>query len=465
MRTRLLVAWIPLLFSGCLLGPNYQRPAVPLPKDFRGQAQETADASIGDRKWSELFHDETLNELMAAALKQNFDVAMAAERVQQARARLGLARSNQMPYLSAAAQLTANRPSLIGVNYYAPGVPSIDASYSQAGGLLSWELDLWGRLRRLSEAAKAQYLASEEGRRAVVVSLVGDLAGNYFTLRERDRELEIARNTRQIAEDNLRLVRLRHDRGAATGLDVHQAEELLYTAAAQIAQTEAEIAETEDALSLLLAHAPGSIPRGKGINEFHLPEVVPPGLPSALLERRPDIRQAEQTLIAANAQIGVARAYYFPQISLTGFAEGQSRALSELLTGPARFMNISASALVPIFTGGQLRSRVKLSEAAMREMVLAYQKTIYNALREVSDALVRYDRTRDQHAQQERLVEALSETSRLSNLRYRGGLDSYLQVLDAERNLFQGQLVLSRVRLQGILSFVDIYRALGGGWQ
>jgi multidrug efflux system outer membrane protein len=462
----MLILLIPaLLAAGCVLGPNYRRPAVPLPDQFQGAPSDVSNASVADMKWSDLFRDETLKELIATALKQNFDIRMAAERVQEARARFALTRADQIPSISAGAQLTASRPPIIGANYYAPGVTTLDVSYSQAGALFSWELDLWGRLRRLSESAKAQYLASEEGRRAVVVSLIGDTAGDYFTLRERDMELDIARNTERIAEDNLRLVRLRHDRGAATGLDVHQAEELLYTASAQIALTEGDIAETENALSLLLAKPPGGVPRGQGINEFHLPEEIPPGLPSSLLERRPDIRQAEQTLIAANARIGVARAYYFPQISLTGFMEGQSRALLELISGPARFVNLSASALAPVFTGGKEHAQVLLSEAQMREMTLAYQKTIYNALREVSDALVRYDRTREQLAQEEMLVQALEETSRLSALRYRGGLDSYLQVLDAERNLFQGQLALARLRLQGMLSFVDIYRALGGGWQ
>ena len=412
-----------------------------------------------------MFHDETLNSLIAAALKQNFDVAMAAERVQEAQARFRIARSNQIPSISAVAQVTASRPSMVGSAVVAPTTSTLNTSYTQAGGLLSWELDLWGRLRRLSESAKAQYLATEEGRRAIIVSLIGDMAGNYFTLREQDLELEISHNTHRIAEDNLRLVRLRHERGAATGLDLHQAEELVYTASAQMAQTERDIAETENALSLLLAKAPGDIPRGQGINEFHFPEEIPPGLPSSLLERRPDIREAEQTLIASNAQIGAAKALYFPDISLTGFMQGQSRALTELATGPAQFSNISMSALAPVFTGGQVRAKVRLSEAQMREMAIAYQKTIYNALREVSDALVRYDRSREQLKEEEMLVNALSETARLSNLRYRGGLDSYFQVMDAERNLFQGQLALARLKLQGILSFVDIYRALGGGWE
>ena len=465
MKIRMLLLLFPALLAGCAVGPNYRRPAVPLPGQFQGAPSNVAETSIAEVKWSELFHDDTLKQLITTALEQNFDVRMAAERVQEARARFGIARSGQFPSVYAAAQFSASRPSLVGSAKVSPGTSSLDASYTQAGGLLSWELDLWGRLRRLSESARAQYLASEEGQRAVVVSLISDMAGNYFTLRERDLELEIARNTHQVAEDNLRLVRLRHDRGASTGLDVHQAEQLMYTASGQIARAEGDIAEAEHELSLLSGNPPGNIPRGKGISDFHFPDAIPPGLPSSLLERRPDIRQAEQTLIAANAQIGVARANYFPQISLTGFMEGQSRALSELLTGPARFWNFSSSAVMPVFTGGRVRATVRLSKAQMREMLLAYQKSIYNALREVSDALVRYDRTREQLKQEEMLVEALTETSRLSNLRYHGGLDSYLQVLDAERNLFQGELALARLRLQGMLSFVDIYRALGGGWQ
>jgi multidrug efflux system outer membrane protein len=347
-----------------------------------------------------------------------------------------------------------------------PGT-SLDVSYTQAGLALSWELDFWGRVRRLKESARAQYLATEEGRRGVVVSLIGDVAGGYFTLREADLELDIADRTRDIAAQNLKLVGLRHDRGAATGLDVSQAEQFLYTATAQIASTQRDIAQSENALSLLLGRIPGDIARGKTLDQFNFPAEVPPGLPSSLLERRPDIRQAEETLIAANAQIGVAKALYFPQISLSGFIGGQSRALSDLFTAPARdwFGGPSANLLLPIFDAGQIRAGVRLSEAQKREMVLTYQKNIYNAFREVSDALSGYDHTRQQRAQQQLLVNALTETNRLSTLRYQGGLDSYLQVLDAERNLFQGQLALAKLRLQESISFVQIYRALGGGWQ
>jgi NodT family efflux transporter outer membrane factor (OMF) lipoprotein len=465
MKFRLLILLIPALVAGCMFGPKYQRPAVPLPDKFQGASAAVPDASIADLKWSEVFHDAILKQLITTALEQNFDVRMAAERIQEARAQFRIVRANQYPAISGTAQFDASRPSLIGSTIFAPTVTSLDTSYTQAGGLLSWELDIWGRLRRLSESAKADYLATEDAHRGVIVSMIGDLADNYFQLREQDQELEIARNTHDTAKDSLRLVSLRHDRGAASGLDVHQAEELLYTAAAKIALIEGDIAESENALSLLLGQTPGHIKRGEAIPEFQFADSIPSGLPSSLLERRPDIRRAEQTLISANAQIGVAKACYFPQITLTGFVEGQSRALTELFTGPARFFNFTTSALVPIFSAGKERARVRLTEAQKREMAIAYQKTIYNALREVSNSLVRYDRTREQIKQQEMLVKALSETSRLSNLRYQGGKDSYLQVLDANRNLFQGQISLAQLRLQGILSFVQVYRALGGGWQ
>jgi multidrug efflux system outer membrane protein len=353
----------------------------------------------------------------------------------------------------------------VGSFKFLPPGTDLSASYTQAGAALSWEIDLWGRLRRLTEAARAQYLATEEGRRAVIVSLIGDVMTNYFTLRERDLELQIANQTRDIAQDSLRLVELRHNRGAATGLDVHQAEQFLYTATAQIASTKRDIEQTENALSLLLGRAPGEVPRGKALEQFAVPANPPAGLPSSLLERRPDIRQAEENLIAANAQIGAARALYFPQISLTGFLGGQSRALTDLFTGPARFWSIAPTGVLPIFNAGQVRAGVQFSESQKRELVITYQRSIYTAFRDVSDALVGYQRTREQLEQEQKLVDALAESTRLSRLRYEGGLDSYLQVLDAERNLFQGQLTLAELRLQVLNSFVGLYRALGGGWQ
>ena len=462
-----LVVFLPalLLLAGCMVGPNYKRPAVPLPGEHRGAPASTSETSLADTKWPDLFQDDTLKQLIAAALAHNFDLALASERVQEARIRFRIAGAGEYPLVLAQGQFNATRPSRIGSNPFVPSSGSMDVSYTQAGATVAWELDLWGRLRRLTESARAQYLASEEARHGIVVSLIGDVAGDYFTLRELDLELEIARATRDIAQQNLRLISLRHDHGAATGLDVHQAEQLLYTASARIASAQRDIGQAENALSLLLGKPPGEIPRGKALDDFSLPAEIPAGLPSSLLERRPDIRQAEDLLIAANAQIGVAKAYYFPQISLTGFLQGQSRALSDLFTGPARFWSVAPAAVLPIFSAGQVRMGVRLSETQKREMLIAYQKAIHNALREVSDALVRYSRTREQRQQQDSLVRALTETSRLSNLRYHGGLDSYLQVLDADRNLFQGRLVLAQLRLQELLSFVQLYRALGGGWQ
>lgn len=452
-----------LLLAGCASGPNYRRPSVPVPPQFPNAPASAA--SLADTKWQDLFGDDILKQLISDALENNFDLGIASQRVMEARARYRVTGADQYPYLGAQAQFAASRPSSVGASSLArPGTP-LDVSYTQAGGVLSWELDFWGRVRRLNEAARAEYLATEEARHAVVVSLVADVAAGYFSLRERDLELEIAEATRAIAENNLRLIKLRHDRGAAAGLEVRQAEQLLYTATAQIARVKRDIETAENALNLLLGRAPGPIARGKAVDDFGLPAEVPAGLPSSLLERRPDIRRAEQNLVAANARIGVARAYYFPQLSLTAFLGGQSRALSDLLTAPARMASVTPAAVLPIFDAGRVRANVRLSEAQQTGMVIAYQKAIFSALREVSDALVRYRRTREQRIEQDRLVGALDDAVRLSRLRYQGGMDSYFQVLDSERNLFQGRLTLARLRLDELLSYVELYRALGGGWQ
>ncbi len=298
----------------------------------------------------------------------------------------------------------------------------------------------------------------------MIVSLVGDVMTGYFTLLEQDLELDIANHTRDVGTDNLRLVNLRHDRGAVTALDVRQAEQLLYTATAQIESVKRNIGQTEDALSLLLGETPHDVVRDRKLNDLALPADLPAGIPSSLIARRPDILQAEDMLKAANAQIGAARALYFPNITLTASAGGESQPLLQLLSSKAGMFSVGPSALQPIFHAGQIKNTVRLSEAQEREALINYQKTIYGALREVSDALIGHDQLRAQRAEEEKLVNTLSESVRLSNLRYKGGLDSYLPVLDAERNLFSGQLVLSQLRLQELLSIVNLYRALGGGW-
>jgi NodT family efflux transporter outer membrane factor (OMF) lipoprotein len=461
-----MVAAATMILTGCAVGPNYKRPAVVLPGQFRGAAPQVAtEASIADTKWSDLFNDPVLRQLVETALKQNFDLQIAAERVQQARAQLDGRRANLFPFIDGQGQWTATRASTVG------SVPSVakgsdlSYAYTQAGIGASWELDLWGRLRRLNESARAQYLAAGENQLAVRMSLVAEVMNTYFSLLEQDRELGIGKQTRGIAVNGLRLTTLRRDRGAATGLDVHQAEQLLYTATAQIAAAERNIAQTENALSLLLGQAPADIPRGGALEQIARPSELPAGMPASLLTRRPDIRQAEQQLISANAEIGAARAQYFPQISLNAFIGGQSRAVTEIFTSPARMATVTPAAVFPIFRAGQVRASVRLTEAQKREALIAYQRSIFTSLTDASDALVANDRTREQVNQQERLVGALTETTRLSRLRYEGGIDSFLQVLDAERNLFQGQLVLAQLRMLELQSVVRLYRALGGGWQ
>jgi multidrug efflux system outer membrane protein len=463
--TRRIVA-VPLLLtlglSGCLVGPNYHRPATSLPAQFPGSP--ASKESIADKKWFDLFQDATLKQLVETALGKNFDVRIAAERVLEARAQFGITRANLFPTLDAQGSFTASRSSSIGsFPFITPGT-NLATSYTQAGLQFAWELDLWGRLRRLDEAARAQYLSSEEARNGVLISLISDVMTTYFELRELDLELEIAQQNNGIAQDNLRLIQERKDRGAANGLEVQQAAQFLYTTTAAIPSVQRSIAQAQDALSLLLANAPSEIPRGQALEQITFAPDLPAGLPSSLLERRPDIRQAEDNLIAANAQIGAARALFFPDLSLTGLLGSQSRSLAGMFSGPARLESIAPTALLPIFHAG-LRAGVQLTEAQERGMLLTYQKSIYGALREVADALAAHSRTREQRIEQEKLVHALSESVRLSNLRYHGGLDSYLQVLDSERDLFAGQLTLAQLRLLELQSVVQLYRALGGGWQ
>jgi multidrug efflux system outer membrane protein len=384
--------------------------------------------------------------------------------VEEARFQLGITRANQYPFLDAQAGFSAQRYSSIGATPDIPAGEVFKNSYTMLGAALSWEVDLWGRLRRLTEAARASYLASEEGRRDVSISLISNVMETYFQLLEQDLELQISQQTQATAKNSLDLVELRHDRGAASALDVRQAEELLFTAGAQSAAAQRAIVQSENLLSLLEGTAPAAQARGRKLEEIPMPAQIPAGLPAELLERRPDIRQAEQNLVAANAEIGAARALYYPQISLSAFVGGQSTALLQLASGPAHMASIAPSALQAIFHGGQIKNQVRLSEAEEKEMLIAYQRTIYTALREVADAEIAFDRLREQRNQEERLVNTLSETVRLSDLRYRGGLDSYLQVLDAQRNLFSGQLVLAQLRLQERVSVVQLYRALGGGW-
>jgi multidrug efflux system outer membrane protein len=451
--------------TSCAVGPNYSRPSVPAPPEYRN-ATETTGASLAETKWFDLFHDETLTKLVETALNQNHDVRIAFDRILEARGELAVTRANELPNVTANAGFNAVRNSRIGQSRFVPAGISLDSSYTYANFTLNWELDLFGRLRRQSEAARAQYLGTEEAAHGVISTLVADVTSDYFRLLELDQELQIARDTLKNAQDGLQITTARHDRGAATGLDVSQAQQFLYTATAQIASIERQINETENAISFLVGSNPGDVIRGKSLANIALPPQIPAGLPSELLERRPDIRQTEQSLIAANANIGVAKSYYFPQISLTTVLGSQSRALSQLFVGPARAWNFAVpAATYPIFNAGAVRAAVKVTEAQKDEAIENYRKSIQSAFREVSDSLIAYRKGTEQREQQQLLVNALIEGERLSRLRYTGGLDSYLQVLDAQRNLFAGQLTLSQLRRDEMLSVVQLYRALGGGWQ
>jgi multidrug efflux system outer membrane protein len=451
--------------AACTQGPNYKRPVVQTPTEFRGALQGEAGApSFANLKWFDVFQDPALTDLVNAALEQNFDVRIAAERVLQARALFGVTRSDQYPAIDGSVDVVSARTSTAGANRILPKDAKTQVNYMTVGFNLGWEVDVWGRLRRLTEAARAEYLATEEGQRGVVTTLVADVSQTYLSLRALDLELEIARRTRDVAAENLRLTEARQAGGVANLLDVRQAEQLLHTAAGRIAGLERDIMQTENAINLLLGRTPGDVPRGTALEAMQAPPTVPPGLPSDLLERRPDIRQAEQQLIAANARIGAAKAEFFPRISLTGFLGLQSRALTDLISVPAHMWSVGAGALQPIFNAGRNRNNVLLTEAVQREALIGYQRTIYTAFREVSDSLAARHKTSEQRAAQERLVAALRESSRLATQRYQGGVDNYLPVLDAQRNLFEGELELARLRQQELVSIVQLYRALGGGW-
>jgi multidrug efflux system outer membrane protein len=455
--------------AGCTMGPNYHRPAVQTPNTFRSPAPTTTSdaASLADLKWWEVFKDEKLQELERTALAQNYDVRDAAARVEAARANLGITRSNQFPNLDANADISTTRISRNGSTPLPKSfVPSQDRTFGGATlSLLSFELDIWGRLRRATEAARANLLSAEENRKAVKITLVSEVASAYFSLRALDYQLEISQRTLATRRESLDLAKKRQAGGVATLLDLRQSEQLVYTAAETIPTLEQQIEQTENQISLLLGKNPGEVTRGRSLTEQAMPPDVPAGLPSALLERRPDIRAAEQNLIAANAQIGVAKAAYFPQISLTGFLGGQGNQLSSLFSGPSAVWNFTPQLTQPIFTAGRLKSNVKLQEALRDSALVQYEKTIQTAFAEVSNALIAHQRIRESRVQQELLVAALQDRTRLAYVRYRGGVDTLLNALDADRDLFQAELTLSQIRLNELDSVVQLYKALGGGWE
>ncbi|PYT25397.1 MAG: transporter [Acidobacteria bacterium] len=457
------------LLTGCAVGPDYHRPTVQTPSTFRAPTpQPTPEAaSLADLKWWEVFKDEKLQELIRTSLVENYDLRDAVARVEAARANLGITRSDQFPNAEVGGSLTTTRLSRNGqLPLPVSFVPSQNRTFGQATlNLLSFEVDIWGRLRRATEAARANLLGAEENRKAVVTTLVSDVATSYFSLRELDYELEISKETLGTRQESLRLIQTRQGGGVATLLDLRQGEQLVDTAAETIPQLQQRIEQTENQISLLLGKNPGEVIRGRSLTEQELTPEVPTGLPSALLERRPDIRAAEQNLVAANAEIGVAKAAYFPQISLSGFLGGQSTQLSSLFSAPSRVWTLTPQVTQPVFTAGRLKSNVKFTEAQRQSALIQYQKAIQTGFTDVSNALIAHQRVRESRVQQELLVTALADRKRLAYVRYRGGVDTLLNALDADRDLFQAQLALSQIRLNEVLSVVQLYKALGGGWQ
>ncbi|HSF04805.1 MAG TPA: efflux transporter outer membrane subunit [Methylomirabilota bacterium] len=460
MKGRALLA-AALLLAGCTVGPDYRRPELAVPPEFRGPAPEapTTEASLGDLAWWQIFQDEALQGLVRTALVENYDLRVAAARVLEARAQVTVNRSFQFPDVSA----SASAPYVRITEERAP--IQQEETFSPLGTLdLFWEVDLWGRLRRATEAARADLLASEDVQRFVVTTLVSDVATAYFQLRELDLELEISRRTLASRQDSLRLVQLRQQGGVAALIDVRQAEVLLYTAAQTIPDVERRIEQTENLISLLLGRNPNAVPRGRSLlQQLALPS-IPAGLPSSLVERRPDIRQAEGQLAAATARIGVAKADYFPRVLLTGAAGGGGVMLNGEWFGPSGLFAIAPQVSLPIFNTGRIGAGVDSAEARAQQALIRYQQTVQQAFREVSDALVEHRKRQEFRVQQEALVISLRDAARLANIRYRGGVTSYLEVLDTERQLFDAELLLAQAQRDELLAIVRLYRALGGGW-
>jgi multidrug efflux system outer membrane protein len=443
--------------SGCAVGPNYKRPALPAPESFYGSSRPASDASFADTPWWDVFADPVLRSLIEEALRSGYDIRLAAARVEESRARYGIAGSFYAPELDYSAGVGRSHTSA----YATPS--SAIGNLVTANAFVSWELDVWGRVRRLNEAARAEYLATEEGRRAVVLSLVADVASAYFDLQDLDAELELSRRTRETFQDTYDLFSRRLAGGAASALETARAEALLANASAQIPALEQRIVARENQITLLLGSPPGPVPRGVSLTEQSMPPVVPAGLPSALLLRRPDVLEAEQNLVAANANVGVARAAFYPTLSLTGLFGGQSTGLSDLFTA-GRTWSIGANLLGPLFQGGRLRAEERVARAQFEQALVSYERAFTRALGEVSSNLVAIEKLAAEETERERSVHATREAVRLATLRYESGLSAYFEVLDALQLLLPAETALVQTRRDRLTAFVSFYRALGGGW-
>ncbi len=464
---RKLIVFLVFILSlvGCAIGPDYKRPAIDTPSTWR--LDERQANNLANTMWWEQFDDPVLNDLVTSALKENYDVKIAAARVEEFVGQYWIARAGFFPQISATGQggrqrLSDNTSTSLSSSPLASGFNNPSTSY-QGGFSGSWEIDVWGRLRRATEAARADLLSTEEGKRSVILTLVSNVANGYVNLRDLDKQLQIAQSTTESRRQSLRLTDLRFKNGLISLLDLSQVKSEYEQAAATVPSLKKQITLQENALCVLLARNPGPIPRGKSIDDLVLP-AVPAGLPSDLLERRPDIRQAEQELIAANARIGVAKAAFFPAISLTGAFGWSSAQLSNLVSGPSQAWNWAGTFNAPIFTGGALMGQLMVNEAQQQQLLFQYKKAIQTAFQEVNDSLETQKQTREQLVVQARQVDALRTYAKVARRRYDNGYTSYMEVLDAERSLFNAEL--SYAQTQGILfqSFVNLYKATGGGW-
>jgi len=464
-----------LCVTGCTVGPRYQRPAANAPQVFRGATTPDINptpttTSLGDEKWAEVFRDPILRQLIREALANNYDVQIAAQHVLEQQDQVGITRAQQFPTVSGGGSYTAiGLPSGLvnSINSSRNGGGTTAKKFFAGGVTLSaaWNLDFWGLYRRQTEAARAQLLATEWGRRVTIDTVIENVATAYFQLRTLDAELEITRRTLEARKQSLQLTQTVEKGGSGTLADVRQAEQLLYTAAAAIPDFERQIEQQENSISILLGRNPGPIIRGASEMNWPQPEQIPAGIPSELLERRPDIQQAEAQLIASNAEVGVAKAQLFPQLSLSGTGGTASSQLKGLVDGKNLYWLASGSLTQSIFDAGRLRNNLRLSEAQKLEEVLAYQRTIKQAFEGVSDALIGLQKFREYREQEANLTASAEDATRLARLRYNGGSTSYLEVLTNDTNYYSAQLTLVVAQEDEALSIVQLYSALGGGWQ
>jgi len=453
MRGKLIILCLSAISTGCMVGPNYKRPAVPAPPQFRAAENQPSPTSFGEAKWFDVFQDDILRGLIKDALAANYDVRIAAQRVLAAEGHLSATRSGLFPQFGAHAE--AGRT----------GTKSPLQSWGGAFGVASWEIDLFGKLRRASEAARADMLALKENQNAVLQALVANVASAYFDLREYDAELDYVRESIKTREESVKLVAARVDGGVASELELDQAKTLVASAQTELALLEKAQEQTENFISYLLAKQPGPVARGKSLTEQPSPPQVPAGLPSSLLERRPDLREAEQQLIAANARVGVAKAAFYPSINLTAAGGFQTTDLLGVVSRSGFGYSMGGVVDLPIFDAGRRTGNYKTAKAQHEALLINYQKAINGAFRDVSDALVGYQKTKEYSSSQKVLTDTLRHQSQLASVRYTGGVSSYLEVLDTERQRLTAEQQFAQSQRDVLTSLVGLYKALGGGWQ